>query len=225
MTIDMDDDLNDKRVINVCISEMKFKEIENQYGTHVSWAIWDDSDNFDYNNASRLKRLEMIKSLKHFNNMEILKELKPNIIMAGLNSTVPVKTWEAFHVGNNDFKLYKAFNKHNVFRGSYLTDIIKNDKINGTNGWQVLKDMSDSDKQEHVNEFIEELKLLNQKDISLIVFGGPAKELVCPFMPQIINRGNVSEVKFIYHHSYHGFNKEYAEQNLSEFGLKKSVYL
>jgi hypothetical protein len=209
----------------MCISEKKFKEIESQFGAHVSWAIWNDSDSFDYNKANRTERLEMIKNLEHFKDMEILKELKPNIVMTGLNSTMSTDIWEAFHVGNNDFELYKAFNKHNVFRGSYLTDIIKDDNINGTDGWQIIKHMPDKDKQKHVNKFIAELQLLNQKEISLTVFGGAAKELVCPFMPQIVNKGNISEVKFIYHPSYHGFKKTYVEQNLNGFGLKNKKSL
>ena len=63
----------------------------------------------------------------------------------------------------------------------------------------VFLSLADKDKQKDVNKFIAELQLLNQKEISLTVFGGAAKELVCPFMPQIVNKGNISEVKFIYH--------------------------
>jgi len=130
-----------------------FQKIENsKYADFISFALWSDSDISD---------LSVIK-----NSIEFLNQ---NIIIIGLNVSREVQRFQNFHFrhrGGRDHWLREAFNK-GIFRGAYMTDIIKND----VSPRQSSVDLSKENINKNLLLFKEELDFINSKNIFIIAIG------------------------------------------------------
>lgn len=89
--------------------------IKSNWGATGSWAIYHD-DYGDYElNFSLIEKC--------------IPLLKPNFVFCALNSSFEtLRTWQTFHVrypGGKGAILRDTFNNSPVFKGSYLTDLIK----------------------------------------------------------------------------------------------------
>jgi len=144
----------------------------------ASWACWEDARSISDN--EKLKFPETVDS-------NFLKKVNANIIFVGLNISRDIKDdWSNFHDtrrGRNDARLRWAIQKNELFKGAYMTDLIKglrhssSDYVkgyfqeNGTSQNQKSKEgYSDKEKdkaagtfvslEKHGDNFYEEMKQL-----------------------------------------------------------------
>ena len=123
------------------ITREKLKELSEKYGSHSSWAIWNDQDITD---------LSVIEP----NHMT----LQDKVVMVGLNLSAEIdKPWQNFHNGRNDYKLRQAFNDSS-YRGAYMTDLIK-DHVNPKSN-DVLNQLTEEALQDNFDLFYEEMEAL-----------------------------------------------------------------
>lgn len=136
-------------------SNAQYESLARKYGDVASWAIWDQKDR---------KNPQVIEI-----NIETLHS---SIIMVGLNISAPTPVrWSNFHIGRNDGKLSKAFDK-NPFRGSYMTDLIKKEVCASSADLMQRIRRTDINLQKHISEFRIEMNDLGATDRTLFVLFG-----------------------------------------------------
>ncbi|MFA5173369.1 MAG: hypothetical protein WC435_03170 [Candidatus Paceibacterota bacterium] len=135
-----------------------FKQIKKKYGNYASFAIWGK----DLNNVNIIEK-----------NVEILHG---KIVFVGLNISKSINKFQNFHFkhkGGRDNWLKELLNDSFIFKGAYMTDIIKNNISSRQNK---LK-MSDKEKEKNLELFEKELIALNTKP-ELIAFGNKTYKLL-----------------------------------------------
>ena len=97
------------------LDRKQYNILKEKYGKVASWLIYYD----DYGNHE--KNYKLIE--------RSIDILNPKYVFCGLNAAChTMKVWEAFHVkyqGGKGKLLRDTFNASRVFRGAYVTDIIK----------------------------------------------------------------------------------------------------
>lgn len=104
------------------IDKSKFEKIKKEYGHYASWAIWSEEGRKPKDNVGDLS----IFKTKNINSL--IKKLKPNIILVGLNISRKTEySFGNFHDSSSramDYKIRYAL-KDTPYWGAYMTDIIK----------------------------------------------------------------------------------------------------
>jgi len=104
------------------MDEKHYLEIVNKYGDFASWAIWQDVGLKPKSNVGDLTIFDHVK------NRELLGQLKPNVVMDGLNISrrveLPFGNFHDSRPQSQDYKIRYAF-RDTKFYGAYMTDIIK----------------------------------------------------------------------------------------------------
>jgi hypothetical protein len=156
------------------MNEKKFSLLRKKYGHYASWAIWADEGNTPTSNMENLDIFDIKK------NPTIPNQLKPNIILVGLNiSTKAIEIpLENFHGPNGGaFKIRYAL-KGTPFWGAYMTDIIK-DFQEKSSGKMMNYLKTDKDfEEENVQTFRGELKDLEVDNPIIIAFGVDAHKIL-----------------------------------------------
>ena len=147
------------------LSTDNFNLIKEKYGLHASWAVWAEETDTPKSN---------MEDLSVFNDENILIELKPNIVLVGLNfsvSGVVQKPFQNFHgKGGGAFKIRFAL-KDTPFWGAYMTDIIKDfPEKESNNVMKYLKDHP-SIVADNIISFEQELVDIGAINPLLICFG------------------------------------------------------
>jgi len=132
------------------ITKEKFNKLK-KFKT-VSFALWNDKD------FSDTKYIE--------NN---LSKLRADIIILGLNPSKDISFLKNFHYQSSKFdKWYKeAFSRHKILRGVFMTDLIAEAEPDSKT---IIKKWS-ADKNKHVKNLKEQLKILGVKNFSIICIG------------------------------------------------------
>ena len=153
------------------ITKKKYLEIRKKYGKCSSWAIWK-------NVKARDRAKDHVGDLSVFDlkkNPNILKKLKPNMILVALNISRKFNHYFAnFHDGGKDSQDYKLryATKGNKYEGAYVTDIIKGVKQKkSTKLMKCLKRHPDLIKK-NIRSFEYELKVVGSKNPIIIALGG-----------------------------------------------------
>ncbi len=153
--------------------------LKEDFGKYGSWALWDD-----------------FGRITPFLNKDNFEELiKPNVIFIGLNASIEVlgdwmgyhqecrsESWQAptFHI--RKFAEVLKEEELEVFRGAYMTDIIKNHFDPNSN--IVIEKIKNCENilYENLNLFIEELELLSKfskkNSFKIICFGAKVFEIM-----------------------------------------------
>jgi hypothetical protein len=157
------------------ISQEEFNLIKNKYGHYASWAVW-------ANEGVRPK--DNMGDLNIFNpneNIDLLKQLNPNIILVGLNISRRIRSPLAnFHDSRsmaNDFKIRYALKK-SPFWGAYMTDIIKDFEQKISDKLMKYLRKNSEFEAENIKIFREEIKDLGVTNPKIIAFGGDTHKIL-----------------------------------------------
>ena len=152
------------------LDKKKFEFIKNKYGHWASWAIWVDEGEKPKSNVGDLSVFDITK------NKGLLSQLKPNIILVGLNISRgsikhPLANFHDARSEATDFKIRFAL-KGSPFWGGYMTDIIKDfDQKNSGEVAGYLKTHK-AFEEENIKIFREEINDLGINKPTIIAFGG-----------------------------------------------------
>ena len=186
------------------IDQTKFEFIKKKYGYYASWAIWADAGKKPKDNVGDLSVFD-IK-----NNVGLLQQLNPNIILVGLNISrgiigVPLANFHDARSEAMDFKIRYALSG-SPFWGAYMTDIIKDfdQKISG----KVMSYLRTNKpfEKENARLFREEINDLGSHNPTIIAFGRDAHT--------ILTRNFTNEYKIfkIPHYSNYSSKEKYREE-------------
>lgn len=193
------------------ITRKKFEFIKKKYGHYASWAIWADFGEKPKENVGNLSVFDIEK------NPRLLKQLKTNIILVGLNiSRVVIKVpFANFHDAKSkamDFKIRYAL-RGSPFWGAYMTDIIKNfDQKESGKVISYLRTYKQFE-EKNIQIFRKEMKDIGADNPTVIALGNDAY--------MILNRKFKNEYKIlkIPHYSKYISKEKYREEVQSALGF------
>jgi len=185
-------------------NQTKFEFIKKKYGHCASWAIWADEGEKPKDNVGDLSVFD-IK-----NNVELLQQLNPNIILVGLNISrgvieVPLANFHDARPQAMDFKIRYAL-RGSPFWGAYMTDIIKD--FDQKESGKVMSYLR-TDKpfeEESVKVFREEINDLGIDNPTIIAFGRNVHSILTR------NFKNEYKVLKIPHYSHFISKEKYREE-------------
>jgi len=158
------------------ITRKKLNEINERYGQHASWAIWNPDDILDTSLIDRNVR-----------------DLRTDVVMVGLNVSADVsgRSWRNFHMGKNDPRLRLAFNE-SPLRGAYMTDVLKDVVISKATNVRRMIRAGAIDAAEHAREFAIEMSSIGaDTSTTFLVFGCDAQWVYTKYLastfPDFIN--------------------------------------
>jgi CxxC motif-containing protein len=187
-----------------------------------TWAIWKIPKN--------LQTKDEIEDITMFDNPNenLLNELKPNIILCGLNlSNQVVKQYTNFHSKGHDYKIRQAV-IDTKFWGAYMTDIIKNKiEIKSEKVMAYLKNNPEVEKENIIN-FIKELQNIKSENPIIVAFGEKVYKILNRNINLIQKFFSTCRIYQVTHYSYR-FNKQQILDYRNEFlnieeDLKKINY-
>jgi hypothetical protein len=153
------------------LDRAQYETLKGKYGKFASWLIYDD----DYGNHQ--KNHELIEN-------SVEKILNPKYVFCGLNAArKTLRVWEAFHCkyrGGKGKLLRDTFNASPVFKGAYVTDLIKG-HVNPN-----LKEVREKIKRKQINldkhflKFRQEMDdlRLNGRYPKVYAFGNDVRDLL-----------------------------------------------
>lgn len=176
-----------------------FENIKSKYGKVASWAVWKSPDRKKL--ASNMEVDDLFDLNK---NPQILDRLQNNIVMVGLNFSVPLDNPPIFHnfhsykgaklnptTIRNASKIRYAFSE-TPYWGAYMTDIVKN----------YVEPNSEKVKLNNLNKdfriFREELELLQANKPVIIALGSKVHLL----LKKHLNSKEYSRLYGVTHYSY-----------------------
>lgn len=184
-------------------NQTKFEFIKKKYGHYASWAIWADEGEKPKDNVGDLSVFD-IK-----NNVELLQQLNPNIILVGLNISrrieVPLANFHDARSQAMDFKIRYAL-RGSPFWGAYMTDMIK-DFEQKTSGKVMSYLRTDKPfEEENVKVFREEMNDLGIDNPTIIAFGRDAHSVL------FRNFKNEYKISKMPHYSNFSSKEKYREE-------------
>lgn len=184
-----------------------FNSITNQHGGYASWAVWADEGNTPKSNIGDMSIFDLDR------NPNLLNQLKPNIIMVGLNiSEIIQQPLSNFHGAiGGAYKIRYSFRDTSHY-GAYMTDIIKDfeEKISGN----VLSYLNRNPRfeLENVKLFEEEIKDLQCENSLIIAFGNITYKIL------IKHFGARYRIKKLTHYSHQIGKENYRDEVLRVLG-------
>jgi len=155
---------------------LTIKEIKVKYGHVCSFAIWKKIDKTQ-------KPKYGVGDISHFDNEEKIN-INRNIILTGLNKSFSkniVKPFQNFHStsnNSNDFRIRYAVNENPIFRGAYMTDIIKDHpEVKSDKVMKYLNSNKDVINK-NIKLFEEELKDIGAENPVIIAFGNACYKIL-----------------------------------------------
>lgn len=155
------------------ITKEMFENIRNKYGDYSSWAIWQEGNNSIFNKDKQ--------SIFDPDRID-LTELKPNIVLVGLNVSRPLTDGDFcnFHDArpqSKDSILRNILNKP-PFRGAYMTDIVKG--VQNAKSSEVVKILNKTigAKEKIIKAFEDELNCLGVQNTLIVAFGNDAHDIL-----------------------------------------------
>jgi hypothetical protein len=153
------------------IDAEQFRRIKQKHGGYASWAVWAEPLKGE-GPTSNMGEMNVLSIEK---NETLLRLLKNNILMVGLNIARPLsEDFRNFHDPSpyaKDFKIRHAF-KGTPYYGAYMTDIIKNlVKVNSGEVMRYLRGNS-SFLEKNFENFKEEIADLKpESPLVILAFG------------------------------------------------------
>ena len=165
------------------ITREKFDFIKEKYGELASWAVW-----AEMGDTPKSK----IGDLNVFDNDEILFNLKPEVILVGLNISrndlkdrYPFANFHSEYGHAQEYKLRYVL-KGTPLWGGYLTDIIKDHpEINSANVLKTLKENPQIE-VENIKRFQQEIVDLGSINPILIALGGATYKILSRNFKRVI---------------------------------------
>jgi hypothetical protein len=153
--------------------------------------------------------------VSHFKNESVLRLLKNDVVMVGLNISRPVsEPFTNFHDSNpraNDFKIRYAF-KDSPYYGAYMTDIIKFlEEVDSKRAMKYLKEHPDTI-QHNLRTFREEMHDLKATAPVILAFGGNTHEI----LSANLNKNEYFKLIKLTHYSHQIRKEAYKESVLKE---------
>jgi hypothetical protein len=155
------------------IDRKRYELIRQKHGKHASWAIW----------ATQAQKAKSnMGDITIFNNESIIPQLRPNLLMVGLNLSraTPEEPFRNFHDSSpraQDYKIRHAF-IGTEFYGAYMTDIIKGlVEVDSKNVIKHLKNNPDS-LETSLKTFREEIADLGVTASTILAFGAIAHKVL-----------------------------------------------
>lgn len=151
-----------------------YELLKSKYGFCSSWAIWQEQGDTPKSNIGDLTVLKPTD--------ELLKNLKPEIVLVGLNFSdrdvnTPLANFHDSSPKATDFKLRYAL--HNTpYWGGYMTDLIKNYKEKDSSKLMSYVSKHKNFLEENINIFKEELKDLGVENKLIITLGKDVDRLM-----------------------------------------------
>jgi len=183
--------------------QTKFEFIKKKYGHYASWAIWADEGEKPKDNVGDLSLFD-IK-----NNVELLRQLNPNIILLGLNISrrieVPLANFHDARSQAMDFKIRYAL-RGSPFWGAYMTDIIKDFDQKASGKMMSYLRTDKPFEEENVKVFREEINDLGIDNPTIIAFGRDAHSVLTR------NFNNEYKIVKIPHYSNYSSREKYREE-------------
>ncbi|NIS68535.1 MAG: hypothetical protein GTO12_06150 [Proteobacteria bacterium] len=181
----------------------QFELIKKKYGHYASWALWADEGKKPKDNIGDVSILDIEK------NKDVLKQIKPHIILVGLNISRRIeKPLANFHDPRPyamDYKIRYAL-KNTPYYGAYMTDIIKDfeQKISG----KVMTYLKENKMFETTNieMFREEVRDLQVSKPLIIAFGNDSYEILFK------NLSSEYDIVKIPHYSHQISKEKYKEE-------------
>lgn len=172
------------------MNKKKYLQIKERYYLDSSWAIWDETN---------IRNVGVIE--KH------LTDLNPHVILVGLNPARKEdidQSWKNFHVGRNDYRLMRAFNRSD-FRGAYMTDFVKG--VHTPQANDIRLELIGDRLEYHLNEFKKELELLGNKNYFILLFT-MNNDIIEPFKEMFSDEARGKFVVNMYSFTYHFMPQE-----------------
>ena len=156
----------------------QFEFIKKKHGGYASWAVWADAADKPKSNIGDMNVFDLAS------NPALLRVLKTNVIMVGLNiasfSRLLPEPFRNFHDPNpsaNDFKIRYAF-RDTEYYGAYMTDIIKQVGMLDSKNLQAHLKAHPALAEQNIESFREELHDLNCTEPTILAFGTDAYEII-----------------------------------------------
>jgi hypothetical protein len=187
----------------------RFESIKQVHGGYASWAVWADASEKPKSNVGDMTIFDVDS------NPALIEMLKKDVVMVGLNiSRSFSEPFRNFHDSDpraNDFKIRYAF-KGTAFYGAYMTDIIKGLPIADSN--VALKHLKAHPTliEQNVSKFREELRDLDSKAPTILVFGAAAYKIVA----EHIDSAEYSKLIKLTHYSHQISKEKYRDIVLSQ---------
>ena len=166
------------------IDRQRYEHIRKKHGHYASWAVWADPSQ---------KAKSNMGDITIFDNQSILSQLRPALIMVGLNLSrfTSSEAFRNFHDSSpkaQDYKIRHAF-MGTEYYGAYMTDIIKGlVEIDSKNVIKHLKD-NPCTLETSLKIFREEIADLGVAAPTFLIFGAVAyKVLISNLKPSEYTR-------------------------------------
>jgi|ERR1700683_1180391 len=199
------------------IDIQQFEYIKRKHGSYASWAVWADASEKPKSNMG---------DVSHFKDETVLRVLKNNVVMVGLNlSRGPVseqsEPFVNFHDSNpraNDFKIRYAF-KDSPYYGAYMTDIIK--FLEEVDSKNVTKHLREHPQivEENMMMFREEMQDLRATAPVILAFGKDTHKL----LNENLKQNEYHRLIRLTHYSHQIGKEAYKEAVFREIGSSHEV--
>lgn len=195
----------------------RFESIKRVHGGYASWAVWADASGKPKSNVGDLTIFDIDS------NPSLMRILNKDVVMVGLNISrsfsEPFRNFHDSYPRANDFKIRYAF-QGTAFYGAYMTDIIKGLQIVDSN--VVLKHLKANPAliEQNAHKFREELRDLDSKAPTILVFGAAAYKIVA----EHIHSGEYSKLIKLRHYSDQISKEKYRETVLSQIESASRCY-
>ena len=184
------------------ITREQFSFVRDKYGQHASWAAWAEEGDTPKSNMG---------DTSIFEDDQILLCLNPNMVLVGLNFSIPIifqSPFENFHgKGGGAYKIRYALKGTSLW-GAYMTDIVKDypEKESGKVGLYLRKNRKF--REENVQRFRQELIDIGADKPTLIAFGNETHKILEQYF------GNEFSVLKVTHYSHYMSKEAYREEIL-----------
>jgi hypothetical protein len=186
------------------IEKERYLQIAEKYGEFASWAVWAEQGSRPKSHMGDLTIFDLDT------NPDILKQLKPDIIMVALNFSrkIEKEVFVNFHDKRpqaQDYKIRHAF-KDTPFYGAYMTDIIKDFEEKTSDKVMTYLKTNKEFEMWNIRLFQEELNDLGTKNPLIIAFGSLVYRILCKHF------GNQHRIIKVPHYSNHISMEDYRKQ-------------
>jgi hypothetical protein len=195
------------------IDIQQFDNIKQKHGRYASWAVWADASEKPKSNMG---------DVSHFKNDSVLRLLKHNVVMVGLNISRPVsEPFTNFHDLSpraNDFKIRYAF-KDSAYYVAYMTDIVKfREEVNSKNVMKYLKERPEV-LEKYLETFREEMQDLKTTAPVILAFGKATHNI----LSENLNENEYRKLIKLTHYSHRIGKEAYKEAVFREIGSSFEV--
>lgn len=185
------------------IDRRRYNHIRGKHGHYASWAVWAEGGHKPKDRIGDLSVLDVDR------NPGILRQLKPGIVLVGLNIsreiTTPLANFHDARPQAMDFKIRHAL-KNTPLWGAYMTDVIKGYEQKVSGKMMAYLRANPQFERDNIRKFRRELADLGAGSPILVAFGGDAHRILSR------NFAGEYEIFRLPHYSNYCDKEKYREQ-------------